>query len=75
MYCTTKIYRKTALNRYSRPEEDHEPRERGLPCSGFHDYSRKTGVVSHEPRELSLWYSRLYPDSRSVRVKAGKRDR
>jgi hypothetical protein len=64
-----------ALNRYSGPEEDHESRERGLLRSGFRDYSRKTGVVSHEPREQSLWYSRLYPDSRSFRVKTGKRDR
>ncbi|MDR1129257.1 MAG: hypothetical protein LBL20_08090 [Treponema sp.] len=44
-----------ALNRYSGAEEDHELRERGLPRSGFRDYSRKTRVISHEPRELSLW--------------------
>ncbi|MDR1129144.1 MAG: hypothetical protein LBL20_07515 [Treponema sp.] len=67
--------RKTALNRYSGAEKDHEPRERGLLRSGFRDYSRKTGVVSHEPRELSFWYSRLYPVSRSFRVKTGKRDK
>ncbi|MDR1128749.1 MAG: hypothetical protein LBL20_05500 [Treponema sp.] len=64
-----------ALNRYSRAKEDHEPREQDLPHSGFRDYSRKTSLVSHELRELSLWYPRFYLDSLSVRVKTGKRDR
>ncbi|MDR1128975.1 MAG: hypothetical protein LBL20_06655 [Treponema sp.] len=36
-------------------EEDHEPREQSLSRSGFHDYTRKTRLVSHEPREPSLW--------------------
>jgi hypothetical protein len=32
-------------------------------------------MVSHEPREFSLWYPRFYPDFRLVRVKTGKRNR
>ncbi|MDR1128889.1 MAG: hypothetical protein LBL20_06215 [Treponema sp.] len=56
------------LNRHSGAEENHEPRERGLPRSGFRDYTRKISLVSHEPHELSLWYPRFYPDSYSVRV-------
>ncbi|MDR1128348.1 MAG: hypothetical protein LBL20_03470 [Treponema sp.] len=63
------------LNKHSGAEEDHEPREQGLSYSSFRNYTRKISLVSHEPRELSLWYPRLYQASHSVRVKTGKRDR
>jgi hypothetical protein len=69
------LTRKMVLNRHSGAEEDHEPRERSLPRFGFHNYTRKTSLVSHEPREFSLCYPRFYTDFRLGRVKTGKRNR
>jgi hypothetical protein len=63
------------LNRHFGAEEDHEPCERSLPHFGFHNYTRKTSLGSHEPREFSLCYPLFYPDFRLVRVKTGKRNR
>jgi hypothetical protein len=63
------------LSRHSGAEENYEPREQSLLRSGFRNYTRKTSMVSHELRDLSLWYPQFYPDSHLIRMKTGKRDR
>jgi hypothetical protein len=63
---------KMVLNGHSGTEEDHEPREQSLSRSGFHDFTRKTRLVSHEPREPSLWCPLFYPDSHLLRMKTEK---
>jgi hypothetical protein len=37
------------------PQNNHEPREQGVFCSGFQDHDPKISFVSHEPHELLLW--------------------